>query len=69
MSKGYLGMLTLSITVLIISVASLSYILIEKPAYLNADRDGVPFYTPDVINPDNGKAVSLGELIRHYKGE
>lgn len=69
MSKGYFAMLTISVSVTLLSIASLGYILIEKPDYLRADRDGVPFYTPEVIHPESGEAVNLGELIRHFKGE
>ena len=52
-----------------ISFVVLSYILLAKPVYLKADRDGVPYYTPQVIHPETGDSVSLGELIRHFKGE
>lgn len=69
MSKDYLIMLTLSLTVLGISIVSLAYIAVVQPDYLRADRDGVPFYTPQVINPETGEPVEMGELIRHYKGE
>ena len=69
MSKDSLQMLTLSIVVTAISIAGLSYITMAPPDYLRADRDGVPFYTPQVQHPDGGEPVSMGELIRHYKGE
>lgn len=69
MSKDYLIMLILSLAVLGISIASLAYIAVVQPDYLRADRDGVPFYTPQVINPETGEPVEMGELIRHYKGE
>jgi len=69
MTKGYIAMLALSIGVIGISISSLAYIVIEQPDYLHSDRDGVPFYTPQVINPDGGEPLNMGELIRHYKGE
>jgi len=69
MTKGYIVMLTLSIGVIGISIASLAYIVTAQPDYLRSDRDGVPFYTPQVINPDGGEPLDMGELIRHYKGE
>lgn len=69
MSRDYLLMLTLSLAVLGLSIASLAYIAVVQPDYLRADRDGVPFYTPQVINPETGEPVEMGELIRHYKGE
>ncbi len=69
MTKGYIAMLVLSIGVMGISIASLAYIVVVQPDYLRSDRDGVPFYTPQVINPEGGEPLSMGELIRHYKGE
>jgi hypothetical protein len=69
MSKNYIGMASFSLIVAIISVLGLSYIFIAKPDYLKADRDGVPYYTPQVVHPETGEPVSLGELIRHFKGE
>jgi len=69
MTRDYLIMLTLSLAVLAISIASLAYVAVVQPDYLRADRDGVPFYTPQVINPETGEPVPMGELIRHYKGE
>ena len=68
MTKGFFTMLTLSLTIAVISVGTLAYILIEQPEYLRADRDGVPFYTPQVQHPDGGEPLNMGELIRHYKG-
>lgn len=69
MRRGYILMLTLSLAVTGLSVASLAYIVTAEPDYLRSDRDGVPFYTPKVINPEGGEPLSMGELIRHFKGE
>jgi len=69
MNKGYAMMLGISLVVTAISVVSLGYIISSPPAYLKADRDGVPFFTPDVIHMETGDPVSVGELIRHFKGE
>ncbi|PLY12658.1 MAG: hypothetical protein C0631_16390 [Sedimenticola sp.] len=69
MTKGFWGMLTLSATVTVVSIIGLIYIMVAQPEYLRSDRDGVPFYTPMVENPEGGEAIKLGDLIRHYKGE
>ncbi len=69
MRRGYILMMTLSLAVTGLSIASLAYIVTAQPDYLRSDRDGVPFYTPKVINPEGGEPLSMGELIRHYKGE
>jgi len=44
-----------------------SHIIWAKPESLRVSRDGVPFFTPKVINPDDGKAISVDELIQHFK--
>ncbi len=69
MTKGYGVMLGISLVVTAISVAGLGYIFSSPPAYLKSDRDGVPFFTPDVIHMETGEPVSVGELIRNFKGE
>ena len=51
----------------LLSVFSFAYIIWTQPESLRVSRDGVPFFTPQVINPDDGKPISLDELIQHYK--
>ncbi|TCS60605.1 hypothetical protein [Varunaivibrio sulfuroxidans] len=53
---------------LVITVVGLAAMFIAPPKSLRADRDGVPYFTPDVLNPATGTAVPMGALIRHYKG-
>lgn len=57
------------IAVTAISVASLAYVYVSPPQSLTTDRDGVPHFTPPVAHPETGKAVPLGDLIRHYRGD
>ncbi len=52
-----------------ISIAGLAYIFMDPPAYLHATRQGVPYFTPPVINPADGKALDLNMLVRHYQGK
>lgn len=56
------------VVALVISVGGLAAMFIDPPRSLRADRDGAPYFTPDVVNPATGEAVPLSELIRHYKG-
>lgn len=69
MSKGELQMSVFSAAVAVLTVAGLAYIYVAQPPYLHADRDGVPYFTPDVIHPVTEEAVDMGTLIRHYRGE
>ena len=63
LTKAYVSL------VAVISVASLVYVYVFPPASLQTDRDGVPHFTPPVAHPETGKAVPLGDLIRHYRGD
>ena len=54
---------------LAITLAGLAAMLIAPPASMRADRDGVPYFTPKVINPENGQAVDMGVLVRHFRGD
>jgi len=57
----------LAVIVGLITVGSFVYISWKQPASLQRSRDGVPFFTPAVINPDTGNAISVDELVKHYK--
>jgi hypothetical protein len=54
---------------LVVTVAGLSAMLIWPPASARTDRNGVAYFTPQVIDPATGKAVDLSVLVRHYRGD
>jgi len=58
----------LVLSVSAISLASLVYVYAFPPPSLQMTRDGVPFFTPPVENPEGGEPLELGELIRHFQG-
>lgn len=64
-----LQMLVFSILAAVISIGGLTYIFMDPPVYLHATRNGVPYFTPPVINPADGKALDLNMLVKHYKGK
>ncbi len=53
----------------LVSLGSLLYVYRSPPQSLQKTRDGVPYFSPRVANPETGKPLDLGELIRHYKGD
>jgi len=53
----------------VVTVVGLAYIFIDAPAYLRSTRAGVPYFTPPVINPADGKPLDLNMLARHYEGK
>lgn len=40
----------------------------HPPRSMQMTRDGVPYFTPPVLDPATGKAVPVETLVRHYKG-
>lgn len=59
----------LSIFCALLTVVCFAYIFWAQPESLRVSRDGVPFFTPKVINPDDGKSISVDELIQHFKND
>ena len=55
--------------VALVSVASLVHVFIQPSDELGRTREGTPFFTPPVVNPDNGEPIELDTLIEHYKSE
>ena len=52
---------------LVATVASLTYIVMAQPESLRESRAGVPFFTPQVMDPDTGEGVSVDRLVQHFK--
>lgn len=69
MSFAKLQMVVFSILSIAITIGCLAYIFIANPDYLKATREGVPYFTPPVINPADGKSLDLNRLVRHYEGK
>jgi len=67
LKNGELQLKILVIFCTLLTIFSFVYIIWAKPESLRVSRDGVPFFTPKVINPDDGKAISVDELIQHFK--
>ena len=64
-----LQMVVFSLLSAAVSAGGLAYIFIEHPAYLRASAEGVPYYTPQVIDPITHKPLDLDMLIRHFEGK
>ena len=69
MNPAKLQMLLLSALAALLTVAALAYIFCAPPAYLRASREGVPYFTPPVVSPVDGKPLDLNMLARHYQGK
>lgn len=61
--RVYAGLVTL------ITLAGLAYVIIAPPESLRVSRDGVPHFTPPVLNPETGKGMPVDDLVRHFKGQ
>lgn len=62
-TQGYVIFIALA------SIIGLVYVYAFPPKSMFATRDGVPHFTPKVTNPETGKPLDVGELIRHYRGD
>jgi hypothetical protein len=67
--SGQWQMAIYSTLVGLIGIGSFAYVLVTKPAYLHATRNGVPYFTPHVINPAGGDPLDVNDLVRNYKGQ
>ncbi|MHB8551258.1 MAG: hypothetical protein ACYDB8_09905 [Acidiferrobacterales bacterium] len=68
MPKAQIQMMFLALVAVVATVGSFVYLLAKPPASLRATRDGVPFFTPPVINPVDGRPLNVNTLVRDYKG-
>jgi hypothetical protein len=50
-------------------MATLLYVFIFPMPSMETSRDGIPHFTPDVIDPLTGKTLEIKMLVKHYKGE
>lgn len=55
-------------TVAVLSIAVLVYVYSFPPQSTRVTREGVPLFTPPVVNPATGAPVRVDELVRHFKG-
>lgn len=53
----------------VIVVAGLAYVYVMPPESMRVNRDGVPYFTPPVVNPITGEAIPVEQLVRHYRGD
>ena len=52
-----------------LSVATLLYVFIVPMPTMYTSSDGIPHFTPNVIDPITGDTISIKRLVQHYKGE
>ena len=52
-----------------LSFAVLIYVYAFPPKSTRLSREGVPFFTPSVVNPETGEALDVKMLARHFRGE
>ena len=65
---GRLQMQVFSGAVVAMTIAALVYVYVWPPEGMRTTRDGVPYFTPPVINPATGKPLDVNALARHFKG-
>lgn len=68
MPRGQKQMLTLALGAAVMTIGTLIYIFATPPGYLHKTRNGVPYFTPAVINPAGGPPLDVNRLVGYYKG-
>ena len=53
--------------VALVSVAATVHVAIQPLDELARTRQGTPFFTPPVLNPDTGEPIEMDALVEHYK--
>ena len=53
--------------VVLVSIASIVHVAIQPLDELARTRQGTPFFTPPVLNPDTGEPIEMDTLVEHYK--
>ena len=53
----------------LVSLAGLVYVYAVPPASMKTDRNNIAHFTPQVINPETGEAIDMGDLIKHFRGD
>ncbi len=65
---GQKQMLTWASLAGLMTVGVFIYFLVAPPAYLHRTQNGVPYFTPPVIDPVSGKPLNVNRLAAYYKG-
>ena len=53
--------------VALISVAAIVHVATQPLDELARTRQGTPFFTPPVLDPDTGQPIDIDTLVEHYK--
>lgn len=53
--------------VALVSVAAIVHVATQPLDELARTRQGTPFFTPPVLNPDTGEPIEMDALVEHYK--
>ena len=53
--------------VALVSVAAIIHVAIQPLDELARTRQGTPFFTPPVLDPDTGQPIAIDTLVEHYR--
>ncbi|MDA8390921.1 MAG: hypothetical protein M0Z76_09375 [Gammaproteobacteria bacterium] len=68
MPRGQKQMFVLALLATVMTVGTLIYMLAAPPGYLRRTHNGVPYFTPPVLNPAGGKPLDVNRLAAYYRG-
>lgn len=58
----------LSVVIIVVATIVFYKVFSSEIPDLKVTKNGVPLLISDAINPENGKPISIDELVIHYKG-
>ena len=53
--------------VALISIGTIVHVATQPLDELARTRQGTPFFTPPVLDPDTGQPIEIDTLVEHYK--
>ncbi len=59
----------LSALITVMTIVCFVYIIWQQPDALRMNKNGVPFFSADVVHPDTGEAIPINTLIEHYRAD
>jgi len=57
------------VAIALISLGGLVFVYAVPPMSMKNDRNGIPHFTPQVVHPETGEAIDMGDLVKHYRGD
>ena len=55
-------------TICALSIVTLFYVFFVPMPSMHRSSEGIPHFTPNVIDPITGETIQIKKLVKHFKG-